>query len=208
MREHTHWAARLRRQTRQTMARQVRRMSFDANPLRRGTDRVEAWLRIGLVAAFLIVGPVAAIAVGHWASDSGARAARAQAAAEHRVRAVLLNSVPASSTYPAAGSWVRARWTAPNGTSHTGDVWAGAGTRAGSVMTVWADASGKLVNPPIGHAQIVSRVISFVAVTPAVLAVLLLNILWVTRRMLDRRRLAAWETGWVAVEPQWTRRAH
>jgi hypothetical protein len=196
-----HWAAWL-----------MRRADLDGNPLRRPSDRAEAWIRLSLVIVFLVAGPLAAIAVGHWANDSGVSAARAQAAADHRVRAVLLGSTPTPAGYPAAGSsvaaWVPARWTAPDGASRRGDVWAPAGTRAGSVVTVWTDASGTLVDPPIGHAQVISRVISLVAVTPAALAVLLLTVLLTTRRVLDRRRLAAWEMGWTTVEPQWTRRGH
>jgi hypothetical protein len=190
--------------------RLVRRAGLDGNPLRRGCDRAEAWIRLSIVIVFLVVGPLAAIAVGHWASSSGGAAARAQAAAEHRTRAVLLTNAPAASSYPVAGNtvaaWVRARWTAPDGTSRTGDVQATAGARAGDTVTVWSDASGALAGPPPGHAQILSRVITFVAVTSAALAILLLSALWLTRRALDRRRLAAWETGWSTVEPQWTRR--
>jgi hypothetical protein len=188
----------------------MRRAGLDPNPLRRGCDRAEAWIRLGVVVVFLVVGPLAAIAVGHWASDSGAAAGRAQAAAEHRTRAVLLGSAPAASNYPMAGNsvaaWVRARWTAPDGTSRTGDVQVTAGARAGDTVTVWSDASGTLAGPPIGHAQILSRVITFVGVISAALAILLLSALWMTRRAIDRRRLAAWETGWSAVGPQWSRR--
>jgi hypothetical protein len=190
--------------------RLMRRAGLDANPLRRSSDRTEAWIRLSIVVVFLIAGPLAAISVGHWASTSGAAAARAQAAAEHRIQAVLLSNAPAASSYPVAGSsvavWVRARWTAPDGASRTGDVQATAGARAGDTVTVYSDASGTLAGPPIGPAQILSRVITFVAVTFAALAILVLSALWLTRRALDRRRLAAWERGWTAVEPQWTRR--
>jgi hypothetical protein len=199
MRKRMHWVAWL-----------ARRADLDANPLRRASDRVEAWIRLGLITVFLVAGPLAAIAVGHWASDSGIREARAQAAADYQVRAVLMGPTSATPSYPAAGNsaaaWVRARWTAHDGTSRQGEVWAPAGSHAGSVVTVWTDASGLLVDPPMGREQILSRVISFVAVTPVALAVLLLNLLWATRHVLDRRRLAAWEKDWTAVEPQWTRR--
>lgn len=188
----------------------MRRAGFEANPLRRGSDRAEAWIRLSIVVVFLVAGPLAAVAGGHWASDAAAAAARAQAAAEYRVRAVLLSNAPAASSYPVVGNsvdaWVRARWTAPNGTFRVGYVPAAAGSRAGNTVTVWSDASGTLAGPPIGPAQILSQVITFVAVTSLALAVLLLTVLWLTRRALDRRRLAAWETGWTAVEPQWTRR--
>jgi hypothetical protein len=190
----------------------IRRAHLDANPLRRDSDRAEAWIRVSLVAVFLIVGPLAAFAAGRWADASGVSAARAQAAAEHKVHAVLLRSAPLTSAFPVAGNSalasVPARWTAPDGSTRTGDVTAAAGTAAGARVTVWTDASGKLVNPPLGRAQILSRVVSLVTIVPAVLGVLLLCAAWVTRRRLDARRMAAWETHWLAVEPQWTRRPH
>jgi hypothetical protein len=46
----------------------------DRNPLRRGCDRAEALISAGLVAAFVIGGPLAALAAGGWASHSGLRA--------------------------------------------------------------------------------------------------------------------------------------
>jgi hypothetical protein len=39
--------------------RLARALGLDGNPLRRASDRAEAWLRIGLLAVFLIAGPPA-----------------------------------------------------------------------------------------------------------------------------------------------------
>ena len=201
MRGRAKWAAWLKR-----------RAGFDANPLRRRSDRAEAWIRLSLLVTFLMAGPLAAVTVGRWADDSAVSAARAQAAAEYRVRAVLLGNAPATATYPFAGSsgtaMVRARWTAPNGTSQAGPVPAAARARAGSAVTVWTTASGTLVAAPTGHAQIVSRGVFFVTVTSAALAASLLTGWGVALRVLGRRRLAAWAADWAAVEPQWTRRLH
>ena len=47
-----------------------RRMGLDANPLRRGYDRAEAWVRLGLVLVFLIASPLAAIGLGHLTNDA------------------------------------------------------------------------------------------------------------------------------------------
>ena len=62
--------------------------------------------------------------------------------------------------------------------------------------------------PPIGQAQIASRVVAVVTLTPVVLALLLAAGLWLIRRIADRRRLAGWAADWLAVEPQWTKRLH
>ena len=69
------------------------------------------------------------------------------------------------------------------------------------------DTAGQLTYPPIGEGQIASRVVAVVALTPAVLAILLLAVLWLIRWLLDRRRIAGWAAEWSAVEPQWTKRS-
>ena len=92
---------------------------MDANPLRRGCDRAEAWLRLGLVLVFLIASPLAAFGLGHLTNDASVRAARAEAANEHQVAAVLLHRVSHNSNDPLYSTselaWAQARWTAPDG---------------------------------------------------------------------------------------------
>jgi len=43
-------------------------------------------------------------------------------------------------------------------------------------------------------------------IATAALGIVLLCLAWAGRWVLDRRRLANWETAWAAVGPQWTRR--
>jgi hypothetical protein len=188
------------------------RMGVDANPLRRGCDRAEAWVRFGLVAVFLIASPLAAFGLGHLTNDASIRAARAEAANEHYVPAVLLHRVSHNSEDPLYSTselaWARARWTAPDGQRRVGEVPATVGSRAGRQVHIWVNDIGQLVYPPIGQGQIASRVIAVVALTPAILAIMLLGVGWLMRRLLDRRRMASWATEWSAVEPLWTRRTH
>ena len=42
--------------------RLARALGLDGNPLRRASDRAEAWIRAGLLVVFLVAGPLAAIA--------------------------------------------------------------------------------------------------------------------------------------------------
>ena len=190
----------------------ARRMGMDANPLRRGCDRAEAWLRLGLVLVFLIASPLAAFGLGHLTNDASVRAAHAEAANEHQVAAVLLHRVSHNSNDPLYSTselaWAQAKWTAPDGRRRVGEVPAAVGSRAGRQVPIWVDNAGQLVYPPIGQGQIASRVIAVVALTPAILAVILLGVGWLIRRLLDRRRLAGWATEWSAVEPLWTKRTH
>ncbi len=190
----------------------ARRMGVDANPLRRGCDRAEAWLRLGLVLVFLIASPLAAFGLGHLTNDASIRAARAEAANEHYVPAVLLHRVSRNSDDPLYATselaWAQAKWTAPDGRRRVGEVPAAVGSRAGREVHIWVDSTGQLVYPPIGQGQIASRVIAVVALTPAILAIVLLGVGWLIRRLLDRRRIGGWAAEWSAVEPLWTKRTH
>jgi hypothetical protein len=51
--------------------RLARALGLDRNPLRRASDRTEAWIRIGLLAVFLIAGPAVALRAGGWAYHGG-----------------------------------------------------------------------------------------------------------------------------------------
>jgi hypothetical protein len=68
----------------------ARALGLDRNPLGRATDRAEGWIRAGLLAVFLIAGPMAALSAGHWAYHAGTTAARVPAAPAHRVRPAAL----------------------------------------------------------------------------------------------------------------------
>ena len=52
-------------------ARLIRALGLDGNPIRRATDRAEAWIRAGLLVVFLIAGPIAAVIVGQWTAATG-----------------------------------------------------------------------------------------------------------------------------------------
>jgi hypothetical protein len=185
-----------------------RRLGLDGNPLRRGTDRAEAWIRIVLVLAFLIGAPLAGWGAGRWAESVAPTAAHAQLAGEHRARATLLAGVPISSAYYSGVGlgWVKARWTVPGGSVRTGYVQAWVGSRAGSTVPVWLDRSGELIAPPLPRSQIQGWVLMMTVLAAAVLALLLLAAMGLLGRALERQRLASWEQAWSAVEPQWTRR--
>lgn len=202
----------VKRRTQRWATKVAQRAGLDRNPLRRGYDKAEALIRLGLVVLFLAGSPLAAIAMGHWASSSAYRTARAQAASERQVHAVLQRNAPRADGYPTYGqadlAWVPARWTAPDGASRSGDIPAPLGRRKGSAVSVWTDSSGQLAYPPIGQAQIASRIITIVALTPAFLALILMGLFWLVKQVLDRRRMASWEAGWSAVGPHWTKRLH
>ena len=153
------------------LTRLARALGLNRNPLRRATDRAEAWIRAGLLAVFLIAGPMAALGAGHWAYHTGTTAARVPAAPAHRVQPAALQQAPTITDLPRVGqggrAGVRGEGTAPS--AHTGEVLA-------AVMTL------------------------------AAVALALLAVLRLALAFLSRRRLAAWETAWSRVGPQWSKR--
>jgi hypothetical protein len=155
------------------LTRLARSLGLDRNPLRRATDRAEAWIRIGLLAVFLIAGPMAALDAGHWAYHAGITAAREPAAPAHRVKPAALQGIPTTTDLPRVGQGGRAgaRWEGAGASARTGEVLA-------ALMTM----------------------------TLAAMALALLAVLRLALALLSRRRLAAWETAWSRVGPQWSKR--
>jgi hypothetical protein len=76
--------------------------------------------------------------------------------------------------------------------------------RTGTTVTVWTGRSGQLTEAPLGHAQIVHQ--AFFAALLAVLgfSLLLAITALVIRRILQRRRMAAWDAEWRATGPSWS----
>jgi hypothetical protein len=181
------------------------RLGRDGNPLRRRCDLIACWLLPAAIAAFLVAGPLAAFAADTWVRADNA-AARHTQLAWHRGSAVLLQAAPgpAITDNGANGwtAWTPAQWTF-GGKPQTGDVPALSGSRADSAVTIWLDRAGT-VRMPLTAAQASDRVVAAMLIALAVLAVALTGLTLLARLVLDRRRLASWETDWLAVGPSWS----
>ena len=148
--------------------RLARALGLDGNPLRRASDRAEAWIRVGLLTMFLIAGPVAALGAGGWAYHAGITASPGPAVPALHVKGAAFQPVMAPSHLDQAGQ------------ARAGTRWQGtaASARSGEVLAV--------------------------VMTLTLMALALLAILRLTLAFLTRRRLAAWETAWSRVGPQWS----
>jgi hypothetical protein len=177
----------------------------DRNPLRRPCDRAEAALVTALAAAFLVGAPLLALSAGRQAHDSGPRPGHAQRARWHQVPGVLRTSTINRFAPSPAPAW--AWWTAPGGVPHTGRVLAPAGFAAGAVVKVWVDAAGRLAGrqagPPAPPGQRDSRALADGMVAVLILAGLFCGAGLAAHRVVDRRRLAAWDAEWRAIAPKW-----
>ncbi|HEX9353130.1 MAG TPA: hypothetical protein VF933_04855 [Streptosporangiaceae bacterium] len=166
-------------------------------------------MRAGLLVVFLAGAPAAAWYVSHGIYVSGLRAGQVQAAAWHRVSAVVLRVTPI------ARGWRRSmplpaemslRWAAPAGAWRTGEIVVARHAAPGSTVTVWVDGKGRLAHPPLSRAEVTDQVIRAAVAVPVALALVLAAVDGVVSLLLDRHRLACWEVDWGAVEPRWTRR--
>ena len=191
-----------------SLARYMRRLGFDRNPLRRRTDRIEAAMRLATIILLLVAVPIAAIAVGRQADHLALRQAHAQQAAGHQVTAVLLKQAQATGVPDPYTSiqltYVLARWQPPGLPPVSGPVLAPAGTRAGSTVRIWIDAAGAIASPPPDRREIVGDVTMAAVVAGLVASLLLLGANTLARRVLDRRRLNAWDAEWRATGPRWS----
>ena len=192
----------------ESLARLARWLGFDRNPLRRGTDRVEGALRLVMIILAVLAVPAASVAAGRWADHYALHQAQVQRTVDHQVTAVLLRDAPAIGTpdpYTSVQTaWVPARWQPPGQPPRTGEVLAVAGARKGSTVRTWIDPSGAVTDPPLDHHVVAGDVVMAVTATLLLSGLLLMTAWALARRLLDRRRLRAWETEWRASGPQWS----
>jgi hypothetical protein len=191
-----------------TMAwrRLARRLGRDSNPLRRRSDVLESWLLPAAAVVFLALCPLVAGLTGLWLRADNAATQRAQQS-WHPVSAVLLRAAPGPEfTDNGANAWTAwepARWTLDGG-QHTGSIPVPSGSPAGSTQTVWLDSHGQVRVPPLTRTQLGQTVDAAMLISLVGLAVVVSILTVLARWMLDRRRLAGWEAGWLAVGPSWS----
>jgi len=181
-----------------------------SNPICRRSDRIEAAVLAACCAAMLIAMAVG-VSVGAQAAARSERRASAARTSTQPHQVVLLADAPATSrlgTDPAVAADdqpVLARWHTAAGV-RTGTVRVGAGTPAGTRVTIWFNAHGQQSTPPESRlGTVLDGIGPGLAVTletagGALVAVLLTHVL------LNRRRFKDWEREWLRVEPLWTRR--
>jgi hypothetical protein len=191
-------------------ARRLARLLTGRNALRRPVDRIEGVVLVALSAAFLAVVAFACIVGTHTYQSQRAAAAGLRPAA-----AVLLEDGPAADGLPRVGQarvgQAEARWFVPGGGRQSGvlstatapDI---AGAAAGARISVWLNRSGQPVAPPADQAAMILYALVAGAVEAGLAGLALLLVYGVCRLVLDRRRLAAWESAWDRTGPRWTTR--
>lgn len=182
------------------------------NPLRRRVDLLEAWIGLILVVVAVAATPATALLVGTAVHHSLHRDAREQASRHQRTTAVVLQQVP---QHPEPGSDealhtrypAEVRFTGPGGRPRTASTDVVPGLPAGSRVTVWTDASGRLTDPPPTSDEILSRAVGWGSVAGAAVVLTCAVGYLTVSRLMDRRRIAQWARAWLRTAPRWTTRA-
>jgi hypothetical protein len=186
--------------------RAVRGARPDRNPLRRRTDRLETCLLAGLFVAAAAGAPAAVPAAGHtWYADA-THARQEQLAARHEVTAVLAQSAGVIGGYTLTSQVpALASWTSAGGARRAGDVPAAPGSPPGTLVHVWTDDSGYLVSPPLTVTEVADQAdAARVAAIGGIVVGCMAGTLAI-RQLLHRRRMAAWDSDWLATARVWNR---
>jgi len=183
--------------------RRLGRLLLGRNQLRRPADRVEGIVVALLAAAFLGATVAAAVFAGHLY-----RTERAMAARLRLTVAVLSQPGPVAATPTAAAT---ARWRLPDGRQRSGTLTAVTvpaiyHAPAEASVRVWLDRSGRPVSSPPSTGDLIADALA-TGISSAAGAALVLALCYaLCRTVLDRHRLARWESAWAATGPRWTSR--
>jgi hypothetical protein len=188
-------------------ARRVSRLArllTGRNALRRPVDRIEGVVLVALSAAFLSAVAFACIVGTHTYQSQRAATVGLRPAA-----AVLLQDGPTVGL--ARVGQAEAQWFVPRSgqqsgvltTETTPDI---AGAAAGARISIWLNRSGQPAAPPAGQAVMVIYALVAGAIVAGLAGLALLLVYALCRLVLDRRRLAAWESAWDRTGPRWTTR--
>jgi len=180
------------------------RLLLGRNGLRRRSDRIEGALLLVLVAAFGVAVAAASLLgthIYHWQ--------RAGAARLHPVVAVLARTGPIDNMGGNEEAW--ALWRAPDGRRLSGTltmvtapgIWE---ATAGSPVSVWVTRTGEPTAPPPSRALMIFNAVLMGIWVACGAGMALVCCYWICRRVLDRARLAAWESAWALTGPRWTSR--
>ncbi|MHC3467856.1 Rv1733c family protein [Streptomyces sp. 7R007] len=177
------------------------------NPLRRRADAVEAWVVLGAWVVTVLAGVLAGVAATRSVEHGLAR----ERVEWRQVAARLVEKAPGTASAHSGNAsgdrvWGRVRWTAPDGSAHTGQVRVRPGSAAGTTVGVWTDPQGRLVTKPASASQArlrASLIGGLVGVTAAAVPFVGGRVLC---GRLERRRMAQWDAEWARFGPLWGRK--
>ncbi|MCX5207108.1 hypothetical protein OG897_37600 [Streptomyces sp. NBC_00237] len=182
--------------------------------LRRTTDLVEAWVALAALLLIAVASPATGLAVGLRVNASLQHQVAQQHEERHETTGVVLRPVRATRTTGdaevgagyAGPVVVLARWTAHDGSKHTGR--ASTVLRAaepGDTFPLWTDDAGRIVNRPVdARTATAQAALSGFGAFAVLASVAHCARLLVVRRLMQRR-YARLDRAWARVGPEWGR---
>ncbi len=161
------------------------------------SDRVEHIGRRVCVAVAILGLPIA-VALALASYHATAADTDRYSATVHRTSAITLEDAPAALpvTTTTTQPRVAAKWTGFDHVAHRGPVEVPRGTEAGTEVTIWTDAAGKVSNPPQSSNQLVADAV-LLAIAIAIGATGVAYVVHLLLRVaLDRMRSREWEVAW------------
>jgi hypothetical protein len=162
----------------------------DRNPLRRPSDRAEAGMVAALIMTFLVGAPFIALLAWQLAVSATFTTVQARHAGWRQVPAVLLADAPATGYYAPS---VPATWTAPDGARCTGTVYPDPDAQAGTTTPMWVNPAGRQMAWPLSPSQATSQADVIAGIVVPLWGMLLWAAGMLGRRLIDARRMAAWD---------------
>ncbi|GGT01234.1 Rv1733c family protein [Streptomyces chromofuscus] len=180
-----------------------------ANPLRRTSDRVEAWCSALLLLVLAVGLPLASVSAGLAAHESTMRTVQIQSADRHQVTARVI-SAPDAAPGSAAGErqTVRVSWTGQDGRQQTGTTKVPLDTTAGSTVRIWVDRKEAVQDPPMPKDNATATAWLAGGMTAVAVYAGCAAGRKGVRLVLNRWRYAQWDAEWDLVEPLWSARFH
>ncbi|WDF36008.1 hypothetical protein PBV52_04000 [Streptomyces sp. T12] len=174
------------------------------NPLKRRADAVEAWVLLAAWALTVLAGVLAGLTAAGTVEQGMAR----ERVEWRPVVALLTEKAPGttesrSGTSSGASVWAKVRWSARDGSAHTGQARVRPGSGVGTPVTVWTDPQGRLVTQPATpsearlRAALVGGLAGMCAGSVPFIAGRAL------RSRLESRRIDQWGYEWARFGPLW-----
>lgn len=172
------------------------------NPLRRRSDRFEAWV---VLAAWTltVVGGVATGLLAAWSVEDNLDRQRVE---WQPIVAQLTEDAPGAAGSSVSGAervWAEVRWTATDGSAHTGQTRVAPASTVGTPVTVWTDTDGRMVTQPATR----SEALFCSSLIGALMGVMAGSVPFAGGRLvrgrLEHRRMEDWDEEWERVGPLW-----
>ncbi|WP_128430091.1 Rv1733c family protein [Streptomyces cyaneus] len=174
------------------------------NPLKRRADAVEAWVLLAAWALTALAGVLAGLTTAGTVEQGMARER-----VEWRPAVALLTEQAPGTTDSRTGTstgasvWAKVRWSARDGSAHTGQARVRPGSGVGTPVTVWTDPQGRLVTKPATPSEARSRA----ALVGGLAGMCAASVPFIAgralRNRLESRRIDQWGYEWARFGPLW-----